>query len=298
MNILGLVFSLLLILSYGFYACWEKQSGSARLRQTYLGHQKVNRKILNSYESEIYERLRHKKPESEPKIAAENEPQSKSAPKIIPLNSDCAKINLWPLIYKGREENPILYEMAAKLLRTFYGSPLYDNQPRIEYKLLDAILASAKSALQKKAPFALEKLAFEEKSMRMLYYKMLKGTKKWDLTAGSGYPSLLDYVKVESGEEKICLFHAHPDILAVLFGPKAAPKLFEEMHREKAPAFTRETIEKVCSESHLVALDPDLFNLLEIGRTNHRLDSKKTLVENDPDTQISLRKNVYLHENS
>ncbi len=302
MNLLGLVFSLLLILSYGYYACWEKQSGANRLRGTYLGHQKVNRKILNSYESEVYERLRHKKGETDPKPHAEKLglKQETQTPAISkpPLNADCAKINLWPLIQNGREENPLLYEMAANLLRTFYAGSLYENKPRLEYRLLDEILASSKSALQKKSPFALEKLAFSEKPLQILYYKMLKGTKSHDLSGKSGYPSLLDYIKVEMAEEKICLFHAHPDILAAIFGPKAAPKLFDEMHKEKAPPFTREKIEQICSESHFVSLDPGIFDLLEIGRTNHRLGIKKTLVENDPETQVSLRKNVYLQENS
>lgn len=296
MNILGLVFSLLLILSYGFYACWEKQGGAARLRGTYLGHQNVNRKILNTYESEVYERLRHKKTESEPKQTVEKESQTSSKTKV-PLNCDCAKINLWPLIQKGREENQSLYEMTAKLLRTFYSN-LYENKPRLEYRILDAILASAKSSMQKKTPFALEKLSFDEESLQMFYYKMLKGTKGCDLSANIGWPSLLDYIKVESGEEKICLFHAHPDLIAVFFGNRPAAKIYAEMHKEKAPSLTRETIEQICGESHLISLDPELFNLLEIGRTNHRLGAKRTLVENDPETHVSLRKNVYLNEPS
>ena len=58
MNILGLVFSLLLILSYGFYACWDKQWASSRLRTTYVGNEKITRQVLNHYQSEFYEGLR------------------------------------------------------------------------------------------------------------------------------------------------------------------------------------------------------------------------------------------------
>jgi len=295
MNILGLVFSLLLILSYGFYACWEKQSGAARLRGTYLGNQIVNRKILNRYESEVYERLRRKKTDGAIKETAEKESQPPLNAKI-PLNCDCAKINLWPLIQEGREEHQVLYEMAAKLLRTFYTRGLYDK-PRLEYRLLDAILASSKSALQKKTPFALEKLSLGDESLQLVYYKMLKGTKEWDLRSEIGYPSLLDYIKAEQTEEKICLFHAHPDLIGVFFGIKAAQKLFAEMHKENAISLTREAIEQICGEFHLVSLEPELFNLLEIGRTNHPI-GKITLVEQDQETHVSLRKNVYLRENS
>ena len=55
---LGLVFSIILILSFGTYACFEKQMTSSRLRSTYISHQRANRKILNSYQSKIYESCR------------------------------------------------------------------------------------------------------------------------------------------------------------------------------------------------------------------------------------------------
>lgn len=296
MNLLGLVFSLLLILSYGFFACWEKQISSTRLRGTYLGHQKANRKILNSYESELYETLRHKKKESEPKTTAsekEKPPKEKKPP--IPLNGECAKLNLYPLIQKGKEENQFLYETAAKLLRFFY-QPLYGSKPRFEYKFLDAILSSAQTALQNEPLFALEKLSFSDEHFQLLYYKMLKGTKECDLSAHVGYPSLLDYIKIEPVEEKICLFHAHPDLLSVFFGAKAAPKLFEEIHKEKAPPLTFEAATQICCESHLIALDPDLNQLLLFGQSQHRQNLKKTLAEQDSETQVSLRKNVFLKE--
>jgi hypothetical protein len=61
MNVLGLVFSILLILSYGFYACWDKHTAASRLRNTYVAYQQVNRKILNSFESSVYENFGYKR---------------------------------------------------------------------------------------------------------------------------------------------------------------------------------------------------------------------------------------------
>ncbi|HSX27120.1 MAG TPA: hypothetical protein VLE89_08975 [Chlamydiales bacterium] len=285
MNVLGLIFSLLLILSYAFFACWEKQIGAHRLQRTYLGHQKVNRKILNHYESELYNKLGGKRKSSVSTLSNKKKtPQKKEGPK---LNQECARLNLWPLIQEGREAHPLLYELTAKLLATFY-KPLFEKKTRFEYYFLDQLLLLAK--LQKESPFVLEKISFPD-SLQPLYYKMLKGTKEWDLMAGVGYPSLLDYIKVDPVNEKLCLFHAHPDMLTVLFGSKAALKLHAEIHKKPHPPVTQEWIEHLCSEAHLVSLDPDLYALLKFGHLNHKL-TKLTFIEKDPRTHISLRKKV------
>lgn len=291
MNLLGLVFSLLLIISYVFFACWEKQNGSARLRNTYISHQKVQRKILRHYESELYSHLRQK---SIPTSVKDSTTQKKRPPSALPknpLNQECARLNLWPLIQKGREEHQLLYETAARMLRIFYA-PLFERKSRFEYFFLDQLLKSAKTALQKESLFQMEKIAFQDPQLQLIYYKMLKGTKKWDLPQRIGYPSLLDYIQFDSAEEKICLFHAHPDLLAVFFGFPVAGKLYSELHKENPPPITAEFIETLCSEAHITALDPEIFSLLALGRPAHKKNSKITLIEEDPHTHLSLRKSL------
>lgn len=294
MNLLGLVFSLLLILSYGFHACWEKQMGSQRLRKTYIGHQKANRKILNRYQSEIYKNLQSKgHAEEAPKPKKEKTKREKKGenPEKLELNRECAKINLWPLIQEGRENHPLLYEITAKLLHTFY--PALQKEKRGEYRLLDELLSAAKVAAQKESLFALEKVGLKDPTSHMLYYRMLKGTKQWDLSSRRGYPSLLDYVKAEPTQDKICLFHAHPDLLTALFNEKIAAKLYSEMHKQGGPLLTQELVERTCLEMHQIAPDLELFKLLELGNPNHK-EIKKTIIAHDPATHVTLRKNLYL----
>lgn len=294
MNILGLVFSVLLILSYGFYACWDKQLASSRLRTTYVSHEKVNRKILNSYQSKVYDHLgsQKKTPEPHEEETDEEEVSQPAQPKSKKpdLNRECARLNLWPLIQEGREAHPTLYELAAKMIRTFY-SPLQNQKKRFEYHFLDALLAAAKAALQQRTPFALEKVDLNDADLQRIYYKMLKGTKQWDLSLGLGYPSLLDYVKAERSTEKICLFHAHPDLITALFNGKIAASLYAEIHQKEGPAVTKELVEKVCSEHHQISVDPELFKLLEFGKPFHE-EHKKTFIAEEG--EISLRKNLYL----
>lgn len=296
MNVLALVFSLLLILSYGFYACWEGQLASARLRKTYLGHEKVNRKILNQYESEFYNHHLKKgkgaaveSPSDESSSDSDEEgPAQESTPKPIPPNPECAKLNLWPLIQEGRESHPILYDLVIKLIRTFYGAFECD-----ERSLLNELLAAAKRTLQTQAPFALEKLDLDDPDLQRLYYKMLRGTKKWDLASGVGYPPFLEYVKAAPLEGKTCLFHAHPDLIAALFNQKFAFRLHEEIHQKKGTALTGEFLQTLCRELHQLSIDPKFLELFQLGHPFHH-DLKKSFLAEDAATDISLRKSVYI----
>lgn len=290
MNILGLVFSLLLILSYGFYACWDKQTASNRIRTTYLSHEKANRKILNSYQSEVYKNLGRKTKPVETHEEEILEQEETFCIAVKPeLNRECAKLNLFPLIQEGRERHPILYELAAKLIHTFYA-PLGNREKRFEYHFLDALLASAR-AYPTDIPFAFEKL--DLKKFQRVYYKMLRGTKEWNLAADIGYPPVLDYIKIAPGQEKLCLCHAHSDLFLVLFGQKMATALYPVVHQKDGPAFTQELVEKFCSEAHLMPLDLDLLALLEYGH-HHHPELKKTLVATD--NNVCLRKTVYLKD--
>ena len=149
MNFLTFIFSLLLILSFGTFAALEKQSGDRRIRSTFLGHLKANRKILSKCETENYRSFRAiPKPKTSEKTNTGKERQRRE-PKAPLLNPECARINLWPLIQEGKNEHPLLYETVARLLRTFYGNALFENQSRFEYRFLDSFLKRAKECKSK-----------------------------------------------------------------------------------------------------------------------------------------------------
>lgn len=275
MNILALVFSLILILSYAFLASWEKHNGFFYLQKTYFAHQKAQRKLLNRYQSEIYKQLRPLRRQTSKR--SKEQKQNRAAP-ISKVNQECARINLWPLVSAGKEEKPALYELTAKLFRTLYA-PLFPPNERAEYLFLDQILNAAKTA---SSTLEIEKLSLESQAFQHLFYKMLKGCK-----GPNEIPSLLDFVKFDAGDGKICLFHSHPALLSLIFGSKGADKLYAELHKENGPPLTVGLIEQICSESHLTSIDPSLIDLFELGRPNHSKVSEKTFVVEE-DT-VSLR---------
>ncbi len=295
MNILGLVFSLMLILSYGFYACWNKQLASNRLRTTYISHEKAHRKLLNRFESAVWDGIRNVKgggsdPENQElqhEEESEKNPKQKPPPEPPLLNPECSRLNLWPLIQESREMHPYLYEAMAELIRTFY--PSFLSEQRFEYHFLDDLLDSAKNALQSDVPFALEKITLNTYSLS--YYRMLKGTKKWDLANHTGYPCLLDYVKADPQPNRICLSHAHSDVFAAFFGLKIAAPLYAEIHREGCPALTDELITTFCKREHLDPPNPQLFQLFDFNHSDDR-ERKKTLIAQEKG--ICLRKTLYI----
>ena len=290
MNFITFVFSLLLIFSFGTFLTLEKQSGNHRLRATYLGHVAANRKILSQQMSETYQSLR-----GQPKVLVEKTAADKKEPTIHPIpeiNPECARINLWPLIQEGKERHPFLYEVAVNMLDHFYGSNVFKDSPQTKTVFLNAFLKKAKVAIQKNQ-FCLEKLALDP-SLQMHYYKLLKGTKEWKAEQKIGYPSFLDVFKVDETPSKVCLLHAHPGQIMAILGSKVGKLLFSEIQAQDSLPISRELIEKVYAEAHLMTPDPDLFTLIEMGRPAHPHKGKTTLIAQDHDTHISLRKNVYI----
>lgn len=287
MNFLTFIFSLLLIFSLGSFILLEKQAGNRRLRTTYLGHIAANRKILSKCESETYQSFRSipKPAENEKRQVSKKEP-----PKAPPLNPECARFNLWPLIQEGKESHPFLYEATMKLLKTYYEAAVFSEKSQIE-AFLNVFLKKAKE--QTKHHFlSLEKLHLNP-DLQSLYYKMLKGSKKWDFDQNIGYPSLLDVIKVEESDTKLCLQHAHPGQIAILFGSKAANKLYHTLHEEESESLSKEKIEQICSESHAPIFNSFVFNFIELKSASHSKHGKTTLIVTDQDSQVSIRKNIY-----
>lgn len=294
MNVLGLVFSLLLILSYTFFSMSDKHTTSTRVRNICCGTQKTNRQIVNEYQSLIYNGLQknptYKEETNRPK-QSKKEPgkKNKSEKKKPPeLSQECAKLNLSPLIHEGRKTHPQLYELAAKMLRTLYGATLFEEKKGMEYKFLDALIASGKGVKQ------IEKLALPPEYQRV-YYKMLKGTKIYHLRSQKGIAPLTDFLTIETAKTKICLCHAHPDLIATVFNFDVADILYSQLHQHPAPPLTKELIENACIAARYSLSDLMIFDLLELGRPRHE-EFKKTLVAHDDQFQVTLRKNVYLRK--
>jgi len=288
-NFLGLVFSLLLIFSFGTLVLLEAEWGDRRLHSTYLGYVSANRKLFAQYEQQNYRSIsgtlalssstgKSKTPSSQPKIVSQ-----------VRINPECARLNLWPLL---QEEDPNLYAMTLQLLESCYSSFFSQEDLKKAPLFLKAFVKELKRAHAQGA-VCLEKLNLGL-SFHKMYYAMLKGTKEWDPYLKVGYPSLLDLVKVEENPSKLCLAHAHSGVCMALFGPKVGALFYEKVHQEPTAVRSLEWMEQIYLSAHQLMGNEKMFELLELNNTIHRKNKKITLVADDPDLHVSLRKTLRL----
>ncbi len=286
MNVVGFVFGWLMIFACVFSLSIHKTSLAKSADRSEKSNLAASRKILNSYESLLYRREKGKpiKNSREPKTMC----AAASKKTRAPLNPPCARLNIWPLVQDGKEMHPALYDLAAKLLRFFYADPLL-NEARLEYRLLDAMLDSARLA-QKQRPamqIPLEKLPLSTASFQNLYYQMLKGTKQ----DSRGFPSLLDYLSCECRQSKICLKHASFPMISCLFGPSTACPIYRAIHEDKTH-LSEEFLQNICTSSGAPGIERNILEFLELNQLAHPPSQQKTIEETSKG--ISLKKRVFL----
>ncbi|MBI3900878.1 MAG: hypothetical protein HY324_01850 [Chlamydiia bacterium] len=334
MNALGFLSFLLSLLSLAVFASFDQFSSAQKIRTTYIGHVEANRDIFNQMESASYRQIsasRSGKKQEGPQdlateitiktqslssknegveisiLTIEKQPvppkqlsslqeensQEESEPASSPFNPESARLNLMPLLNGKKSEEPFLYETTLKLLCFFYGDPLFEGKKKTVQQFFNAWLIAIDQRKEKKDPFPLEKIEFSDPKMQHLYYKMLKGTKE-----KKPYPSLLEYFKVEFKKSKIFLCKADLPLLEALFSKKAAHKLYAAFHEKgKTPLPYRETVERICLESHLI-LDPKLLDLCDFTKPHSDQTSKSFFLGQDPTTQMTLQKNLNLSQNT
>jgi hypothetical protein len=207
---------------------------------------------------------------------------------------DCSRINLWPLAMEGRQEHPVLYRIALDTLRAFYG-PVLDKEPRLEERLLDAILAACRETANSRPDalsIPLEKLSLQESPVKQLYtlqpayYRMLKGTKRHKRQ--KRIPSLLELFSMEKKETRICLKHCANEQLQVLFGAKAAALLHGEIAQSKPD---KERICDLCAQAGAPLPNGEMFELLDLHFSRH-VSHEKIIVQEHK--EVCLKKRVFL----
>jgi len=295
MNIMSLVMGLLLIFACTFSLSLRKAAINQRVEKTYQAHMNASRKIRNSYESICYEQLRSvSKEPKEKEHQNANSPQPKK--KAEKLNFACARLNLWPLIVDGAEKHPALYETAAQILSSFYSKPLFNEEPRFEYCLLNSIIEAAHQANTdpNNSYLLLEKLLLKNLnvkqlySTRSIYYRMLRGTKS--IKADQRYPSLLDYFTIENKNSRICLHHASSKMIVALFGSRAGSSIYNELQTSKTD-LSLDRLQELCSQNGNLALSEEFLKLIDLRSIDPPTSGQKVLVKEDAD--VCLKQKVF-----
>lgn len=291
MNLLPLILAILLVLSYSAAAQFQSHAASRRIQKDYIGLRKAERSILRQSELQT-----HKNASGAPvkltKSKLEKTALKEKKPAPFPLfNPACCRLNLFPLL--DEKAHSIRYEFAAKMLRMFYAKELFGSKKGIEYDLLDALLAAAKLQIKDASSLPIETIALADPALQPLYYLMLKGTKHSNLFNSTGYPPLTDYLKIDRDDTPICLFHAHPDMLAVFFGLKNTPVLFNKLHTEVKGGFELDGLLQLIGDPLLSFTDPSVWELLDLKKPTHKRLSTQTLIASDPESGITVRTDTH-----
>jgi hypothetical protein len=321
MNILGFVSSLLLIFAIASQMMMGKMMLTQKTKTSYLGYMKVSRDIQNQMET--YRYAKAKRPEKEKK-----DPASPHSPEVQimkdeisdemkqiddiqkQLDSDpkkrykpqehspaCSRLNLYPLLKKKPDEIVESLHILERLIENLYGKVLFDpfKDKNFSKKLALAIFQAAKEQIYEEENPDLQKL---EKlvlphDMQYTYYLMLKGSSHYSWEKHEGFPSLLDYVKLQKeNSSKICLNCAPFETLLSLFSPKVALELYQK--REK----TENTLTSMDIES-IVFRDPQhlpkekLFKIVKISCKGKK-EKLATFTSEEESAKITLRKRVVL----
>ncbi|MBI2742286.1 MAG: hypothetical protein HYX48_00010 [Chlamydiales bacterium] len=310
MNILILVGSFLLILSFGA-ATLVKHGTSSLLKQTYFtSSMNVEKRVHNAAQKKQFLAKASKTKKKENSTETSKSEKKESKPKIFKRDrenpSELSKLNLSPLfVSPAPSTHSEHYEIAAKLLRNIYVGTSIEKAAAaasiadFEYKILDALIELGRS---QKETLSFEKLIPEERSLRELYIKMIKGTKHYSVDEKKGYPPLEDFFLLDNGKKSkpILFCFASTPLLRSVFGESVLQTILEQ-EKEKGEKGVSPPLKKEELEALLVKNgDPkiQLTTLTDLLNFTRRGVPSQTVTYSDPKTKIRRKLPLLKEQNS
>lgn len=291
MNLLGLIFFLLSIFAMTISSTLSTTLATKKTSNAYLGSIRAHRSLFYRYQRDLY-RQEEGKIKRPPRDPSSPRREQNSAPETEPASTQfsCARLNLYPLIAEGKEAHPSLYRIGAEMLSSLYG-PLFSEKSAEPF--LDRLLVSWGESLRAHPLlFSPEKLSFANREDRLLFYRLLKGTKDFSRKEKKGYPPLLDFFSLNVSTEKVCLLHASDDLLSFLFGSVVGEKLFSILQNDEE-TLSLALLERLHQEEHQKLPSSDLLALLNFSEKRHTHEKKKKISATDPDHSVIISKHFF-----
>lgn len=228
----------------------------------------------------------------------ENEAQSidRGNNKII---YSCSALNIFPLLKDGKDKEHDCYEIFAKLIRALYEKEL--TKKNIEYSLIDALIKKSQETLTANEELFLEKIYFGNESLQNLWYKMLKGSKFYNLEKNIGYPSIFEFISLyNSNKVTICMQKISDEMLVCLFNKKIAEEIKETIRRnnekniKKTNYISQHDLADILSKNNFDQKNQDLNIMSHLVFSNHKKHKKNAslIISKDTKTQISIKKKI------
>lgn len=285
MNILPLILFILLVLGLGSLSFLQMSARTFWEKKYYTSYMKVEREARNERERRDFQRVKSNTSKKAAQSTSSKENISYQSPREKKRLSDLTKLNLSPLFREGHSS--LLYETAAELIRILYQkSALFEreNHPKVEYVLLDALIAEGK---KKEKLSSFSELYPEDEGLRKLFYKMCKGTKK-------GYPPFGDYffLHPEKESKAIHFCFASKMLLQAVFGDKITTSIIAEEKKKWQESHKHESLTKSELETVLQTGRGELLSFAEIDDLMSYSKAKAhspSFVVIDKETGISIK---------
>lgn len=156
------------------------------------------------------------------------------------------KINLTALLESP--EDKLLKKAFANLFESLYGHAALLSSEKEVSGFVDNLVEAEKDSSE---PIEFLKLYLDDGNFNKAFYKMLKGTKTFNLETKEGYPPLEDMFSLEIKDQKAFAFHSLPkSFLQALFGDSVARGILAEeakLRLSNAPSklMTKESLKEL-----------------------------------------------------
>ncbi len=287
MNILPLVSAFMMLFAIGAYTLMHQWIAMMQEERSTTGSERIHLGIVSQVEEDQYSNAKG------PKAAAKKPVQQKKqtqyhSPREQANLPESAKLNFALLL---KEENALLYETAAELLRLLYErSAIY--RPNFEYDVLDILMKTAK---ENPAVKELDQLLPHIQTESDLFYKLLKGTHTHSLYTSIGYPPLTDFFSfVGDAKKPINLRFASKALLIALLGHTCANQVilkeqakWDKEHK-KTPLTKAEFEELYMQYGSREKPFTKLEQLVQFSNAKGKTKPKETVVF-DKETRMQLK---------
>lgn len=216
MNILPLVLGFLLILSFFSSSFLHERIATAWETKALFGHFQADRAACNKVEQRTYRNQKTGNKRKKEKSASSS--RNYVSRREAPATNSLSKLNLASL-----KPSSFPYEVAASLLRTLYPTFKETHSLDWEYSMLNAFIEKAQAGAQ-----TCQELYPDDPDLATLFYKMVKGTKKWDIEKNLGIPPFENFFCLDTKVKTPIHFHfASKPLLIAVFGKSAAQEILE-----------------------------------------------------------------------
>jgi hypothetical protein len=284
MNTLPLVFAFLLIFSFLTLGFIQEQGHSILAERSIRSFHTVSRAANNAISRRLYARIKSQATASSQVVKPITTTKAKRSRRACTPPLDTAKLNIHPLLeMKTDPQNNPLYEIAAELLRVLYGEVLF-KKDGVEYDLLNGLL---KAYQNHPNATALSDLFPDPASLKHIFYKMLKGTNRYDAARHLGIPPLMDFMHLSKGPS-IHFAHASHPLLRALFGSELALKILSE-EKNKNSLTQNELMALLAHDPGATAMVQQLGEQIDFSNKSAK---RTTLSKRDRKSGLGIKKRL------